>query len=1253
MCLKIIKLNNEEEYTYTVISNKGRGSTCLCFDAIDKEGRHFLVKEFFLSRKLDANEKKAQKVHDIITKINDAYYKDKQTYLLDDCFIGYTKKENSIQYYQVFKYVPGKTIEQTKNLKRALEQYRDILTFFDIFHEQNLLFLDCHPNNIYRISLTDTKEILQVLDFDSVKTVDELSQDLYGNDPNRRLIYSSSEPWYNPDDFKMLASGGRYSPRQNFAKYSKALDLTASAHVLAYIICGNQDQQKPPKKEDLEKYLSQQDEGIRVALGDFFNKAFSTELCQRFCDASEMKDDINAIIDSFEESPQTIRGYKIKCLNQGENIEQWRREYRRSRDWEDNVSVSVQELIKDIDTTILPDIKCGDKVYSYSSQNGSPLKQALRDTDENLFIIGDAGIGKSTMLKMAYLQGIRDLNDNTAFWYFPLKKYGSLAGIANDLKDEMIGRFAKNSNKCIVFLDALDESRPVESSKQDWESTFFGKIPKLENVRYIISSRFAPKGIPADDYEKIYQNPLRDEQITQFLGADIYGQIQDKHSLHELISNSFMLTLFVIICNKNKEKAIGITNSATLLKTFFEEMSKEKVIKEGDLDRSGIDPFKLEDAIKIISQAAFSDCCLDTNAIDNSHVKGFLQVFNSVINKEEYKKFDWDSQQFITVPDCFQLNFSHEIYKEYFLAFYLNEYLRDVFDKDQLNLNGEMPLLKMRYSDNTIEMLRQMLSDNRSLINKIAEFCQKVIISLDKPDIKFLSKYWNYNFIKIFPPFLSGEINLSKFTYDLEGIPSKAFENCDRIREIILPDCIKYIGEKAFAKCINLERIIIPDSVIAIDTLAFAYCDLLSYIEVGESVIQIDDGAFYQCPSVTQIKFKIRNMQYKDKNKYSYRAFNCSPINKATVPTFLLGYVYEIAPQTLESIEVYQGSLGEEKYPLSFTEITEETNFKQLYICKDVESIAEDAFNVFKHKLESIIVEPGNRNFFSENNCLIDKDSKSVKLGCNASIIPKKPGLVSRISKLAFARCQDLENIVIPNNITEIGDHAFRKCLSLKNIRFGKGVKIIGDEAFEECINLKKVIVDDINAWSQIEFGPMRKTLSSNPLLMAEELECDQIVNGIMILSDEIDMISAGAFRRCKQIREIYIPSSIKIIGGCAFNGCDNINKVYTDSLLSWCKMCFESRSANPLWNKADYIINEETIVNLVVPECISKINAFCFAGCTSIETIEFLGKDIIICDAAFQECAALKKVIFHYPPKQIYNTAFIGCSDDLCIMGI
>lgn len=63
-----------------------------------------------------------------------------------------------------------------------------------------------------------------------------------------------------------------------------------------------------------------------------------------------------------------------------------------------------------------------------------------------------------------------------------------------------------------------------------------------------------------------------------------------------------------------------------------------------------------------------------------------------------------------------------------------------------------------------------------------------------------------------------------------------------------------YIGEHAFEYCNNLTNITIPDSITEIGESAFSCCESLTSITIPDSVTEMGKDVFSSCDSLVSIK---------------------------------------------------------------------------------------------------------------------------------------------------------------------------------------------------------------------------------------------------------------------------------------------------------------------------------------------------------------------------------------------------------------
>ncbi len=243
-----------------------------------------------------------------------------------------------------------------------------------------------------------------------------------------------------------------------------------------------------------------------------------------------------------------------------------------------------------------------------------------------------------------------------------------------------------------------------------------------------------------------------------------------------------------------------------------------------------------------------------------------------------------------------------------------------------------------------------------------------------------------------------------------EGLPvveigNYAFLDCANITSVTIPDGVTKIGEKAFALCPKLKSVTIPDSVTTIGAEAFSTCESLESIVLPENLLEISEATFKDCEGLESV---ILNDALTVIGKQAF--YGCA----------MLGEI----------------SLG-----------------------ANVSSISIDAFRECA-ALYSIKVSEENTTFTAVENCLILKDSKTLYLGCNGSIIPAN-GSVTAIGDDAFWACYGLNEVEIPSAVTSIGNGAFFNCINLNTLSIGVNVTEIGMCAFDGCAALVDIIIPE------------------------------------------------------------------------------------------------------------------------------------------------------------------------------------------------
>ena len=195
-----LKLNNQ---IYTIISLIGRGATCAVYSAKSDEQK-YIIKEYcpsYISFSRDENatvivdESYQQKYYDGLNTFVDAYQKQKELRNIKGIanstpFTDIICEANNTKYFIVVPYEGATYKEKTGSLS-IKERIRVCLTMAKLackYHKAGYLLLDIKPDNFFVID--ETCELIEYIDFDSIKTKDELR---FGN------CLSYTKDWAAPE----------------------------------------------------------------------------------------------------------------------------------------------------------------------------------------------------------------------------------------------------------------------------------------------------------------------------------------------------------------------------------------------------------------------------------------------------------------------------------------------------------------------------------------------------------------------------------------------------------------------------------------------------------------------------------------------------------------------------------------------------------------------------------------------------------------------------------------------------------------------------------------------------------------------------------------------------------------------------------------------------------------------------------------------------------------------------------------------
>ena len=463
---------------------------------------------------------------------------------------------------------------------------------------------------------------------------------------------------------------------------------------------------------------------------------------------------------------------------------------------------------------------------------------------------------------------------------------------------------------------------------------------------------------------------------------------------------------------------------------------------------------------------------------------------------------------------------------------------------------------------------------------------------------------------------------------------------------------VTVIGSSAFYGFKSLKNIEIPDGITSIENYAFCQCWSITSLSVPESVTSIGTGAFRFCGDLKEIKLPSNLTVLSDSlfgadANLEYITFGDAEKTDTV-----------IIPETVQKIGNYVFMNCEKikniKLPLNL-KIIGKTCFQGcisltgLFIPQSVESIGGGIFGDCD-ALQSVEIEDENNNFIFKDGILYDVKNGILVSAVN-SLIPEKV-IVDECTKTidysAFADCNNLYEIEIPQGVVNIGEKAFARLDNLKNIDIPDSVTNITTLAFYRCNGLVSVQVP--GSVTAIKNGTFR--------------ECNNLKK--VILNEGVAKIEGSAFVFCSSLEQIKLPQSLMSIGSGAFDNCTSLisvelpdNAIISSNAFKECKNLSDIVISD---TNNNYIVEKGILYNkdmtrilcypagikdteFFVPDTVKTIGDFAFYGTKALESINIPDSVTNIGTDAFGECSGLKEVVIPDSVTSMGEAVFYKCT--------
>lgn len=319
----------------------------------------------------------------------------------------------------------------------------------------------------------------------------------------------------------------------------------------------------------------------------------------------------------------------------------------------------------------------------------------------------------------------------------------------------------------------------------------------------------------------------------------------------------------------------------------------------------------------------------------------------------------------------------------------------------------------------------------------------------------------------------------------ITNVSAAAFQACDSLVKVTLPDSVKGIGYYSFSGCENLSEIVFGNGIVIIDGYAFNYCEALAEFNIPDGVEVICESVFANCNiSRISVSKTVRIIE----NNVLTRCGDVSYIDVDDANPYYCDVDGVVFTKDMKTLVRYPKKMEGTSY----------------VIPEGVSVIGHSAF-MGSGELTSIVI----------------------------------PASVTKIEDYAFSYCKKIESFDFLESVKEVGEKAFENCSALKSVVFQGKIEKFGYVPFFICNKLETVeFAGGVTEFNYNSFGYCKK-------LTSIKINGDDsnyiVVDGVVFTKDMKTLV-----RYCPGAEgtSYVIPDGVEVIGDFAFNECMNLTSV-------------------------------------------------------------------------------------------------------------
>jgi len=231
--------------------------------------------------------------------------------------------------------------------------------------------------------------------------------------------------------------------------------------------------------------------------------------------------------------------------------------------------------------------------------------------------------------------------------------------------------------------------------------------------------------------------------------------------------------------------------------------------------------------------------------------------------------------------------------------------------------------------------------------------------------------------------------------------------------------------------------------------------------------------------------------------------------------------------------------------------------------------------------------------------------------GCDNLTEVVWPDDIREIPFEMFRGCSSLKQMDIPATIRELPEKCFRDCKQLVSVTLHEGLQKIGSECFCYC-----------NALTSISIPQTVTAIEGSTFY-----QCSQLTN--VALPSRLTAISNSLFQYCNSLSSIQIPAGVTEIGSYAFSDCSALKQITLPAGVTSIGQSAFMRTS---------------LEQFTMPDAVTSVEKYAFQECKQLKKVHLSRGLTTIPAQCFCDCQALEEVNIPQRVTRIEHDAFVRC---------